>query len=283
MPALLGDDILPVIKAIEVRALLDAEQGVRDIAVEILPKISGILSPHQHLLGDLNGAITQLLSSTFRRRMTFAACQRSTFLASVASGQKPSAALTNTMLREIYNLSKDTVTDVRISVARFVGSVCDTFTRESEPIHELLAEIVGQLSQDSSLSVRSFIPDPSTLLGGPPVTFPSSNEVMELMPMITPMRSRHISKPPLPRQTSSASVLSAADATSADINHPVEANANEGETVVGRDYEGRDHQLYDHNAMASEVEPPSSRLANESNDYSDESHLVSSMAMDVDA
>ncbi len=36
MPALLGDDILSVVKAIEVRALLDAEQGVRDIAVEIV-------------------------------------------------------------------------------------------------------------------------------------------------------------------------------------------------------------------------------------------------------
>lgn len=36
LPVLLGDEVLSVIKAIEVRALLDAEQGVRDIAVEIV-------------------------------------------------------------------------------------------------------------------------------------------------------------------------------------------------------------------------------------------------------
>jgi serine/threonine-protein phosphatase 4 regulatory subunit 1 len=33
MPELLGDEILPVVKAIEAQALLDTEQGVRDIAV----------------------------------------------------------------------------------------------------------------------------------------------------------------------------------------------------------------------------------------------------------
>jgi hypothetical protein len=55
---------------------------------------------------------------------SLASCQRSIFLASVEAGQKPSVALTDDMLRVIFDLSRDSVVDVKISVARFVGSVC---------------------------------------------------------------------------------------------------------------------------------------------------------------
>ncbi|KXN85478.1 Serine/threonine-protein phosphatase 2A 65 kDa regulatory subunit A beta isoform [Leucoagaricus sp. SymC.cos] len=237
MPDLLGSEILPVIGIIEAQALLDAEQGVRDIAVENLPKILGLLSPQQDLLDGLNGAINQLLSSTFRRRMTFAACQRSIFLASVDGGQKPSVALTDDMLRVIFELSQDSVTDVKISVARFVGSVCDKFVRESESVPDLLAEIIQRLSQDSSLSVRSFIPDPATLLGGQQsVTFPSSSEFVEPTATLpapgAPIRSRHFSKPPLPRLNSS---VSAVDHSSIDV-HLTNASANGVGMAVERVY-----------------------------------------------
>lgn len=203
---LLGDEILPIIEAIETLALVDLEQGVRDIAIAFLPKILGILSPRQDLVDNLNRAVSQLLSSTFRRRMTFASCQRSIFLASIDAGQKPSVALSDDMLRTIHDLSQDSVVDVKISVARFIGSVCDKFARESESVPPLLAEIVQRLSQDSSLSVHIYIPDPATLLGGQQsVTFPSSDEVVEPTTSGQPTRSRHFSKPPLSRLNSSAS------------------------------------------------------------------------------
>ncbi|KAF9453236.1 ARM repeat-containing protein [Macrolepiota fuliginosa MF-IS2] len=237
MPGLLGEAVLPIVKSIEAQALLDLEQGVRDIAVEQLPKVFGLLSPRRDLLDDLSDAMTQLLSSTFRRRMTFASCQRSIFLASVDSGRKSSEALTDDMLHVMYDLSRDTVTDVRICVARFAGSVCDTFMRESEPLPDPLAEIVQRLSQDSSLSVKSFIPDPATLLCGHSVIFPSSNEVVEPT-LAPPMRSRHFSKPPFPRQSSSVSVLSAADLPSGG-NHSTDTNGNGPAMEVDRGYAGQ--------------------------------------------
>jgi serine/threonine-protein phosphatase 4 regulatory subunit 1 len=42
MPELLGEDILPVVQAIEALALLDAEQGIRDLAVEYVCDSSDI-------------------------------------------------------------------------------------------------------------------------------------------------------------------------------------------------------------------------------------------------
>lgn len=35
------------------------------------PRILGLLSPRQDLVDELNGAVSQLLTSTFRRRMTY--------------------------------------------------------------------------------------------------------------------------------------------------------------------------------------------------------------------
>ncbi|KAJ3560918.1 hypothetical protein NP233_g10522 [Leucocoprinus birnbaumii] len=234
MPELLGDEILPILGALEALALVDLEQGVRDIAIAFLPKILGQLSPQPHLVDDLNRAVSQLLSSTFRRRMTFASCQRSTFLASIDAGQKPSVALTDEMLRMIFDLSQDSVADVRISVARFVGSVCDEFVRESEPIPSLLAEIIQRLSQDSSLSVKIYIPDPATLLGGQQsVTFPSFGDVVEPLTPGQPSRSRHFSKPPLSRLNSSASIT---DLTGSGVQ-PMELDTN---VVVDRLYGGAD-------------------------------------------
>lgn len=43
MPGLLGNEVLPVVKAIEAQALLDQEQGVRDIAVENVCTFSFVL------------------------------------------------------------------------------------------------------------------------------------------------------------------------------------------------------------------------------------------------
>lgn len=147
----------------------------------------------------------------------------------------------------------------------------DKFSRESEPIPELFAEIVGRLSQDPSLSVRSFIPDLTTLLGAQPVTFPSSNELVEPM-SIAPMRSRHFSKPPLPRQTSSANVSSAADVTGANNSRSSEVEANGSETVVDRGYEGQASQSCDVDATDS---PRLSWLAKEGSDYGEEGSVTS--------
>jgi len=50
-------------------------------------------------------------------------------LASIDAGQKPSVALTDNMLRMMFELSQDSVTDVKISVARFVNSICSAFSQ----------------------------------------------------------------------------------------------------------------------------------------------------------
>lgn len=179
-------------------------------------------------------------------------------MASVGSGQKPSTALTDTMLRAMCDLSKDSVTDVRICVARFVGSACgmflppmqrvyheadaacvDKFVRESEPVPDLLAEIVQRLSRDNSLSVKRFVPDPAALLGGESVTFPSFKEEVEPQ-LVTPMRSRHFSKPPLPRRGSSATVSSAADSLNTE-DRSIDANVNGAGMVVERSYGGQNN------------------------------------------
>lgn len=133
----------------------------------------------------------------------------------------------------------------------------DKFVRESEPVPDLLAEIVQRLSQDGSLSVKNFVPDPATLLGGHSVTFPSSNEVVE--PLLgVPMRSRHFSKPPLPRQNSSASALSPADLTG---DHPTESTMSGTEMALDRGYPGQGDFSSDQGRSSSNPEAESSWVA----------------------
>jgi len=135
-------------------------------------------------------------------------------LASIDAGQKPSVALTDNMLRMMFELSQDSVIDVKISVARFVNSVCgafpqpikaptmrlirtwsDKFIRETEPIPALLVDILRRLSQDSSPSVKMYIPESAALLGG----IPAHGEKLAPAVFSQPTRSRHFSKPPLSR------------------------------------------------------------------------------------
>jgi len=135
-------------------------------------------------------------------------------LASIDAGQKPSVALTDNMLRMMFELSQDSVIDVKISVARFVNSVCgafpqptkaptmrlirtwsDKFIRETEPIPALLVDILRRLSQDSSPSIKMYIPESAALLGG----IPAHGEKLAPAVFSQPTRSRHFSKPPLSR------------------------------------------------------------------------------------
>jgi len=67
------------------------------------------------------------------------------------------------------------------------------FKRElTEPIPALLVDILRRLSQDSSPSVKMYIPESAALLGGIPAHGKPAPAVFS-----QPTRSRHFSKPPL--------------------------------------------------------------------------------------
>lgn len=74
--------------------------------------------------------------------------------------------------------------------------------RQTEPVPALLADIIQQLSQDSSPSVQMYISGPVALLGG----IPTCGETPAPAASSQPDRSRHFSKPPLSRLDDHSSI-----------------------------------------------------------------------------
>ncbi|PFH50675.1 hypothetical protein AMATHDRAFT_75468 [Amanita thiersii Skay4041] len=156
-------DIPDVIQQLLQKSLEDNVAAVRESAALVIdddlkyPKIWKDFGKHPTKLIELRAYLQTLAHApTYRKRMTFVACQQALF------GHDHSAQiifdLEQDTLNSIEKLANDTVEGVRIGVARLVGIVCERLMQRGLPITGALLTLAAQMSQDKSHDVQSFIP-----------------------------------------------------------------------------------------------------------------------------
>lgn len=165
-----GQQVIPlVIYGLLGRALEDSVACVRESAVTALPPIRKTFSNQPDFLSKLHAHLLSLANATtYRKRMTFIACQQSL----ADSDEKLSHIINDDYLNAIEKLANDDVDGVRIGIARLVGVICEKLARNAIPITGTLLTLMRRLSHDNSHDVRAYIPDLSKIRQSPKHTTP---------------------------------------------------------------------------------------------------------------
>ncbi|KAK2467000.1 hypothetical protein APHAL10511_001258 [Amanita phalloides] len=159
------------------RALEDHVASVRESAVAALPLVREILSNQPEFLLQLQDNLRTLANATtYRKRMTFVACQQSL----INSNKGPAHILDNDSLGAIDKLAGDEVDGVRIGIARLVGIICEKSTRNAIPITDTLLRLIRRLSHDKSPDVRAYIPDLSKIGQNTELTIPNKAHIHDV-------------------------------------------------------------------------------------------------------
>jgi serine/threonine-protein phosphatase 4 regulatory subunit 1 len=129
--------------------------AVREVSISVVSRMWRDSDRWAAVLDRLHQDILALAySPSFRKRMTYIACQQA--LASSSEGNAHIADDTN--WEALQKLASDNIIGVRIGVARLAGSLSDNFARSSGRIPQMVVDLVTRLRLDSSAEVRSFVP-----------------------------------------------------------------------------------------------------------------------------
>ncbi|KAI0050916.1 ARM repeat-containing protein, partial [Auriscalpium vulgare] len=139
------------------RALEDEVAAVRDAGVRAVPAMFKALAAHPAIAEQLGADVRALArSGTFRRRMTFVACYQALLAAEGYHNVLPD----NPYWQSLVPLATDAIVDVRIGVARLVGTTCDQFARNAHAAPPNVGQIAVLLRADASAGVRAYVPVP---------------------------------------------------------------------------------------------------------------------------
>jgi len=172
--SLWGQQVIPLaIINLLGRALEDNVASVRESAVVALPLIWKIFSDQPDFLLRLQTHLLTLANAaTYRKRMTFVACQQSL----ISSDEDFSHIFASDSLDAIEKLASDSVDGVRIGIARLIGIICEKLTRNAIPITGTMLTLIRRLSHDNSHDVRAYIPDLSKISQNHERTIPSDTQ-----------------------------------------------------------------------------------------------------------
>ncbi|KAF9052975.1 armadillo-type protein, partial [Panaeolus papilionaceus] len=147
-PSLLGELL--------VKGLEDSVASVREAAISTLPELWRISLNTIGSVDQLREDIKQMsISSNYRRRMTFIACQQALVVAKHIDRQ-PLISL-ESCLDMIEQLSGDTIEGVRIAVARLAAFLHGNVLGQSPGSSGHLQVLIDHISQDDSPDVRSYV------------------------------------------------------------------------------------------------------------------------------
>ncbi|KIJ34695.1 hypothetical protein M422DRAFT_263260 [Sphaerobolus stellatus SS14] len=143
-----------VVRILMGKALLDNVAAVREAAVGALTQVFIAFESRPLLLDGLREDLEALATAQqCRRRATYIACCS----ALIEGEMGPSEVVREDFWRNLGQLSQDSMLDVRIGVARLIGSISEkhlsVFSTRSPPV----LEIIRRLSQDPSRDVRGFV------------------------------------------------------------------------------------------------------------------------------
>ncbi|KAI6028785.1 armadillo-type protein [Pisolithus orientalis] len=129
---------------------------VRDAAIHVITRIWADCDKWAVVLDGLRRDIIALAhASSYRKRMTYVACQQSL----VSMTEKNSFVVDDTNWEALRQLAHDRVVGVRIGVARLAKSLYDKHTRSSGlQVPQRIIDLVEQLRRDTSTEVRSYVP-----------------------------------------------------------------------------------------------------------------------------
>lgn len=129
---------------------------VRDAAIHVIMRVWADCDKWAVVLDGLRRDIIALAhASSYRKRMTYVACQQSL----VSMTEKNSFVVDDTNWEALRQLAHDRVVGVRIGVARLAKSLYDKHTRSSGlQVPQRIIDLVEQLRRDTSTEVRSYVP-----------------------------------------------------------------------------------------------------------------------------
>ncbi|KAG5646684.1 hypothetical protein DXG03_002674 [Asterophora parasitica] len=134
------------------RALEDNVAAVREAAVDVVAEILLSLSGDQDAVAQLRAVLQSFaVSSLFRRRMTFIACQQA-----LALHPQHVVPLDDELWRPLVALAGDPIVGVRIGLGRLVGSL----SISNRPRSPVFLTLVARLSQDPSKEVQAYVLHP---------------------------------------------------------------------------------------------------------------------------
>ncbi|KAH7923518.1 hypothetical protein BV22DRAFT_1068634 [Leucogyrophana mollusca] len=159
------------------RGLEDEVGAVREGAMSVMSRMWKSRQLWASVLDRLRTDILALASSpSYRKRMTFVACQQA--LVSASEQEHPVTVVDDVEFWEaLRRLADDTIVGVRIGVARFAGVIHEFFLNSSGSIPQQVHDLVGHLLQDESLEVRSFVAARPEGRARNPVPRPSDNSL----------------------------------------------------------------------------------------------------------
>lgn len=158
---------LATVRGLMRRMLRDPYAAVRNAAVGAFPQVRKNALAFPDALRMLDEEVYLLASdSSCKKRLTFIETQ------SALLKQTPlqDISLETSFWTTVAELSRDSILDVRIAVARLASFIHDMAMRGGSPFppSSALSEIVTRLSQDPSSDVRSFVSFSSIAQGGVP-------------------------------------------------------------------------------------------------------------------
>ncbi|KAI0065473.1 ARM repeat-containing protein, partial [Artomyces pyxidatus] len=150
-----GEPLSGRVSALVRRALEDEVAAVREAGVRSLPIMYQVLTGARHVWEQLSADVREMAhSSIFRRRMTFVACYQALL---TANGYQ--MIVEDSPYRYcLAQLSEDPIIDVRIGVARLVGTIYNQFIRSGLSFPQPLDEILQRLQADAAPGVRAYVP-----------------------------------------------------------------------------------------------------------------------------
>ncbi|KAG6335396.1 hypothetical protein ID866_3691 [Astraeus odoratus] len=137
------------------RGLADDFGTVRDAAIHVITRMWADSNTWALVLDGLRQDILALAyASSYRKRMTYVACQQS--LAPLT--QDSALFLADTDWEALQQLADDRVVGVRIGVARLAKSLHDKYSRSAAIVPRRIIDMVDHLRRDASAEVRSYVP-----------------------------------------------------------------------------------------------------------------------------
>ncbi|KII88649.1 hypothetical protein PLICRDRAFT_41852 [Plicaturopsis crispa FD-325 SS-3] len=156
--SLLGNEKPEVIRGLLMRGLVDHVAAVREAAVSALPLIWKAFSARHDILEELNTDLRGLaVSSSFRHRMTFVACQQALLFSDDTREAVQMPSDDHRCWKALAALADDDILGVRIGLARLVGAVHGQTIRDGQSPPEPLVNLARHLSQDPSEGVRAYV------------------------------------------------------------------------------------------------------------------------------
>ncbi|KAF8797930.1 ARM repeat-containing protein [Phlegmacium glaucopus] len=154
---LLGLESASLAREFLAKGLEDNAAAVRDTAISTISQLYAFFSSRKDVIDAFRGDLQKLATSpTYRKRMTFIACQQ-TLALSVGKDNESLVTLNSDFFRPVTDLASDDIEGVRIGVARFAGLIYGNLLGRSQSIPSTLLNLIHRLSQDPSREVQSYV------------------------------------------------------------------------------------------------------------------------------